>query len=110
LIVGRSDGFGVRAQHLFDPSEIRLVAQVGNQDPYGAPGGIGEASRQRIEPLSIAGDKDQILPARCQPIGIGRADAGRCARYQCCAFRTSIHVVSPTLFNYLSRAHALAEM
>jgi hypothetical protein len=84
-VVDQYGDAGVSAQYLFDPSESRLVVQVGNDDLDGTAGVSGEACRQRLEPFSIAGDEDQIITALCEPIGIDGADAGRSARYQRCA-------------------------
>jgi len=81
---------GVTAQHLFDLSEIRLVVQVGDDDRDGTPGVIAEASRQCIEPFSIARDEDEVMSAPCQPVGIDRADAGRSARDQRGAARHAV--------------------
>lgn len=62
---------------MFDPGEIRLVVQVGNDDLDGTAMAIGKACRQRLEPFSIASDEDQIMTATCQPIGIDRSDAAK---------------------------------
>lgn len=84
-VVDQYGDAGVSAQYLFNPSESRLVGQVGNDNLDGTAGVSGEACRQRLKPFSIAGDEDQIMTALCEPIGIDRADAGRmgCSRRPC---------------------------
>ncbi|ENN86522.1 hypothetical protein RHSP_08955 [Rhizobium freirei PRF 81] len=69
-------------QHLFDFGEIVFAAKVGGQRLDGAAGLIGQPACQRLQPLAIAGDENEIVALLCQPMRIDRTNARRCARYQ----------------------------
>ncbi len=54
-IVDQGRDAGIRAQQFFDPGQIGLVAEIGRDNLDGAPGFVGQALGQRIEPLRGCG-------------------------------------------------------
>jgi hypothetical protein len=68
---------GVRAQRRLDPRQIRPAVEV-RCDRLDRPAGLArQAFGQSREPLAVAGDKDQVVAAPRETIGVDGADARR---------------------------------
>ena len=74
-IVHQQRNARVRTQHGLDPSQIRLLAEIGCDRLDRSLCLVSQALCQRHEPGPAEGDQDQVIAAPGHAVGVDRADA-----------------------------------